>query len=77
MIVRFILDPTTMVANMLAGGVDLIIPPSIDVDAAVELKRRWEGTANRVLFDLTTNHLHRLRDCHRIHIVPFPTKSKL
>jgi peptide/nickel transport system substrate-binding protein len=47
-IVRFIFDPTAMVANMLAGSVDLITPPSVDADAAVELKTRWEGTGNSV-----------------------------
>ena len=33
--------------------------------------------ANCILSDLATNCLHRLRDSHRIHIVPFPAKSKL
>jgi peptide/nickel transport system substrate-binding protein len=36
------------VANALAGAVDLLAPPTIDVDAAFELRRRWEGTGNTV-----------------------------
>lgn len=47
-VIRFIFDPNSLVANILAGAVDLILPPSIDVDAAVEVKRRWEGTGNLV-----------------------------
>lgn len=48
-IFRFVSDPTTMVANILSGGVDAVVPPGVDLDAAVELKRRWEGTGNRVV----------------------------
>ena len=48
MIVRFILNTNTMVANALAGAVDVLAPPTIDVDAAFELRRRWEGTGNTV-----------------------------
>jgi peptide/nickel transport system substrate-binding protein len=48
MIVRFILNTNTMVANALAGAVDVLTPPTIDIDAAFELRRRWEGTGNTV-----------------------------
>lgn len=48
-IFRFVPDPTTMIANVLSGGVDVVVPPGVDLDAAVELKRRWEGTGNRVV----------------------------
>ncbi|MEA2638689.1 MAG: peptide/nickel transport system substrate-binding protein [Chloroflexota bacterium] len=43
-IVRYIGDPNTMVANVLAGAVDLVLPPSVDLDGALELKRQREGT---------------------------------
>src|SRR5205085_1220065 len=48
MLVRFILNTNTMVANALAGAVDVLTPPTIDADAAFELRRRWEGTGNTV-----------------------------
>ena len=45
---RFIGDPSTMVANILSGTVDLIVPPSVELDAALEVKRRWEGSGHVV-----------------------------
>jgi peptide/nickel transport system substrate-binding protein len=48
LIIRYIPDPNTMVANVLAGTVDVVLPPSIDLDAALVLKRQWEGTRNSV-----------------------------
>jgi peptide/nickel transport system substrate-binding protein len=47
--VRFLSDPNTMVANILSGGID-VAPIGLDIDAAAELKRRWEGTGNQVAF---------------------------
>lgn len=52
-IVRFLGDPRTMVANILAGEVDVLVSTGVDVDAALELKRRWEGTDNQVRGDFT------------------------
>jgi peptide/nickel transport system substrate-binding protein len=46
--VRAISDANTMVANMLAGVVELVLPPNIDTEQALELRRRWEGTGNQV-----------------------------
>jgi peptide/nickel transport system substrate-binding protein len=37
-----------MVANILSGSIDLILPPSVELEAALEVKRRWEGTGNLV-----------------------------
>ena len=51
--IKFIKDANTLVANALAGSIDLIVPPSIDVDAAQELQRRWAGTGNQVHLDPT------------------------
>jgi len=48
LIVRYIPDPNAMVANALSGTVDLILPPSLDLDAALTLKRQWEGSGNTV-----------------------------
>jgi peptide/nickel transport system substrate-binding protein len=47
-IVRFVSDANTMVTNILAGTVDVVLS-GLDLDAAVEIKRRWEGTGNQVL----------------------------
>lgn len=53
-IVRFIGDPNTMVANALSGAVDVVLPTggTGDIDAALEVKRQWEGTGNQVRVDL-------------------------
>lgn len=49
-VLRFISDPNTIMANLLAGTVDIAWGNDVDIAAAVELKRRWEGTGNQVLF---------------------------
>jgi peptide/nickel transport system substrate-binding protein len=48
MILRFVFDPNAMVANVLAGAIDVLVPPTIDLDAAVQLKQMWEGSGNVV-----------------------------
>jgi len=48
-IVKYVSDPNTMVANVLAGAVDVVLSPSINLDVASELKQRWAGTGNQVL----------------------------
>ncbi|MEA2642581.1 MAG: peptide/nickel transport system substrate-binding protein [Chloroflexota bacterium] len=50
-IVRFIGDPNAMVANLLAGSIELVIPPSIEIETALNLKQQWEGTGNVVRLD--------------------------
>jgi peptide/nickel transport system substrate-binding protein len=50
--IRFMGDPNTLVANILSGEVDVVLPTSVEVDAALEVKRRWEGTGNQVKFAL-------------------------
>jgi peptide/nickel transport system substrate-binding protein len=47
--VRFLSDPNTVVANLLAGAID-VAPIGVDIDAADELRRRWDGTGNQVSF---------------------------
>jgi peptide/nickel transport system substrate-binding protein len=48
-VLRFISDPNTMIANILSGAVDVILPPGPDIDAALEIRQRWKGTGNHVL----------------------------
>ena len=47
-IVRFVSDPNAMVASILAEAVDVILPTGVELEAALEVKRRWEGTGNEV-----------------------------
>ena len=49
-VLRVISDPNTIMANLLSGTVDIAWGNDVDLDAAVELKRRWEGTGNQVVF---------------------------
>jgi peptide/nickel transport system substrate-binding protein len=48
-VVRFITDPNTQIANMLSDEIDVLIPGSHDVEAANNVKQRWIGTGNQVL----------------------------
>jgi len=50
---QFIPDPNTMVANILSEAVDLVYPPSVDIDLLAEVRRRWEGTGNVARADST------------------------
>jgi peptide/nickel transport system substrate-binding protein len=45
-ILKYVRDPSALVANILAGSVDAI--GAVDLEAATEVKRRWEGTQNQV-----------------------------
>lgn len=62
--VRFVGDPNTMVANVLADAVDVVLPTGVDIEAALEVKRRWEGTGNQVIAD-PTGRLRHLELQHR------------
>jgi len=53
--VRYINDDNTMVANVLAGSVDLLFEPGISVDAVLEAQQRWQGTANIARADQVAN----------------------
>jgi peptide/nickel transport system substrate-binding protein len=52
-VLKYIADANAMLANMLAGAVDLVLAPSVQLDTAAEVKQRWEGTGNRVLIGLS------------------------
>lgn len=56
--VKVIGDGQTLVSNILSGAVDIVVPPGIDLDAAVEVKRRWEGTGNEVRADVVGRIIH-------------------
>jgi peptide/nickel transport system substrate-binding protein len=48
-VLRFLGDPNAMVANILSEAVDVVLPPAVDLESAIDVKRRWEGTGNQVL----------------------------
>ncbi len=50
-IMRFVSDPNTAIANILAGVVDIVPSSStegVDLDSALDVQRRWAGTGNQV-----------------------------
>jgi peptide/nickel transport system substrate-binding protein len=47
-VIRFYFDGNTLAASALAEALDVILPPGIELDAAVDIRRRWEGTGNAV-----------------------------
>lgn len=50
-IMHFIKDKNTVMANAMAGTLDVIFhKDALDVDAALELRDRWSGTGNTVNF---------------------------
>ncbi|HZT06094.1 MAG TPA: peptide ABC transporter substrate-binding protein [Chloroflexota bacterium] len=50
-VLTFIKDKNTVLANLLAGSLDVVyFKDALDVDAALELKDRWAGTRNTVSF---------------------------
>jgi peptide/nickel transport system substrate-binding protein len=63
-VIRFVRDPNAMVATILAGDADVVLPSGVDMDAALEVRKRWEGTGNRVQADLT-GQLRQLELQHR------------
>lgn len=49
-VVRAISDFNTQIAGVLAGEIDLTLPTGIDVESALTVEERWQGTDNRVLY---------------------------
>jgi peptide/nickel transport system substrate-binding protein len=64
LILKFIPDSNAMVTNILAGAVDVVLPEGVELDAALELRRRWQGTRNQVRIDVLTG-LEQLEVQHR------------
>ncbi|MBI4212678.1 MAG: ABC transporter substrate-binding protein [Chloroflexi bacterium] len=50
-ILQIIPDPNTMVANILAGAIDVVAPPNIDISIGMDVRDRWvkEGSKSQVL----------------------------
>jgi peptide/nickel transport system substrate-binding protein len=48
-VVRFMSDKNTILSNILAGTLDMVFhKDALDIDAALEAAKRWEGTGNQV-----------------------------
>jgi len=52
-VLKFVPDSNTMLANILAGAVDIVMPPNVEIDTMFEIKARWEGTGNVARADPT------------------------
>ncbi len=52
-VLKFLGDPNTMAANILAEAVDVVLPIGVGVDVAVEIRDRWkrEGAGHQVLLE--------------------------
>src|SRR5262245_55653803 len=61
---RFLGERNTMVANILSGAVDVLRPIGVELEAALEVKRRWEGTGNQVTSE-SSSRLRHLEIQHR------------
>jgi peptide/nickel transport system substrate-binding protein len=59
-VLRFMNDPNTMAASILAGEVDVVLPLGLGVSAAQEVERRWQGTGHQVRY-LTADRFEYLR----------------
>jgi peptide/nickel transport system substrate-binding protein len=54
-LVKYIADANTMVANIMAGQVDVVLSPGVNLDVASDLRQRWAGTGNQVLTPVADN----------------------
>jgi len=63
---HFVSDVNTLVANFLAGTLDVILPPTVDMDTALELRKQWQESAsgNQVRADIG-GELHQAEIQHR------------
>jgi peptide/nickel transport system substrate-binding protein len=78
--VRFVPDPNTLLANILAGAVDVVISSSaqgLGLDQAAEARRRWEGTANQVVVLTGTGVISLQPQHHPARERPMDTGSNL
>jgi len=62
-VIRFINDSNALVAAALTGEIEVVLS-GVDMDAAQEVKSRWEGTGNQVQAG-TTGNLYQLEIQHR------------
>src|SRR5207249_9072286 len=56
--VRFMGDTNTLVANILAEAIDMVLPTGVDLETALEVRRRWERTGNQVYTNLSSGLRH-------------------
>lgn len=56
--VRVIGDANALVSNILAGTLDIVLPPGISLDSAVEVRERWRGTGNEARADVVGRIIH-------------------
>lgn len=54
-------DANAMVAAILAGEVDVVLAHTVEITAALEVKRRWEGTGNQVTLDIPGSRVRFVR----------------
>jgi peptide/nickel transport system substrate-binding protein len=47
-VIKYIFDQNAIVANIMAGALDLVVPKSVETDASLQLRHQWEGTGNVV-----------------------------
>ncbi len=50
-LVRFLGDTNTMVAAILSGAADVVLPLGVSIEQALEVKERWQGTGHQVRFE--------------------------
>src|SRR5207247_828738 len=52
LVLRFLPDPNTLVANILSESVDVILQSSADADIglAADVEQRWQGTGHEVVY---------------------------
>jgi peptide/nickel transport system substrate-binding protein len=59
-VVRFLTDNNTLLANVLSGGVDVALPDGLSIESAAELKNGWgaPGTGNNVVIYADGRHYY-------------------
>jgi ABC-type transport system substrate-binding protein len=60
LIVKFLTDNNTLLANLLSGGVDVALPDGLSIETAAELKNGWAapGTGNNVAIYADGRHYY-------------------
>ncbi len=56
--IKVIGDANALVSNILAGALDIVLPPGISTDAAIEVRNRWQGTGNEARADVVGRIIH-------------------
>jgi peptide/nickel transport system substrate-binding protein len=57
-IMRWLGDANAMIANIMAGAFDAMLPVGVRLEEALELKQRWQGTGHQVVADLSGRLRH-------------------